>query len=252
MVQSATLHSFCNEYLQSSEFRDYAPNGLQIQGKSEIKKIVTGVTACQALIDAAVDAGADALMVHHGFFWKGESSCLTGIKGRRISTIMKNDINLFAYHLPLDAHPDIGNNAQLAKQLGLTVQGRFGRNAGDDLAMFGELDAELSAEEFAQHIATALDRKPLHIAGNGAQIKTVAWCSGAAQSYIDAAERLSVDAYISGEVSESTTHLVRETGIHYFAAGHHATERYGVMALGEMLAQRFNLNHEFIDIPNPV
>ncbi len=252
MVQSVELVRFCDEYLQSAIFRDYAPNGLQIQGKKEISRIVTGVTACQALIDAAVLAKADALIVHHGFFWKGESSCLTGIKGKRIATLVKSDINLFAYHLPLDAHVEIGNNAQLAEKLDLEIEGRFGRGQGDELAMYGRLREAKTAKEFADKLARVLGREPLHIVGKGEMLERVAWCSGAAQSYIEAAANLSVQAFISGEVSESTTHFVRESGVHYFAAGHHATERYGVQALGELLAQRFGLEHEFIEIENPV
>lgn len=252
MIQSVELAGFCDEYLQSATFRDYAPNGLQIQGKNKINKIVTGVTACQALIDAAVLAKADALIVHHGFFWKGESSCLTGIKGKRISTLVKNDINLFAYHLPLDAHAVVGNNAQLSEKIGLDIEGKFGRGQGDELAMYGRLKKPKTAKEFSKHLTKVLGREPLHLVGESELIERVAWCSGAAQSYIEAAEKLSVQAFISGEVSEATTHFVRESGVHYFAAGHHATERYGVKALGELLAQRFDLIHEFIDIPNPV
>lgn len=252
MIDALELESFCNEYLQAQTFRDYAPNGLQVAGTKKIYKIVTGVTACQALIDAAVKAEADALIVHHGFFWKGEPSPITGIKAKRISTLVKNDINLFAYHLPLDAHPVIGNNACLADVLGLEIEGRFGRDQGDELAMYGRLSAPQAATDFGASIEKKLGRIPLHLEGDSKVIETVAWCTGAAQSYIEAAERLSVQAFISGEVSENTTHFVRESGMHYFAAGHHATERYGVMALGEMLAKRYELQHEFIDIPNPV
>jgi len=252
MVQTAELVRFCDEYLAVDNYRDYAPNGLQVAGVREINKIVTGVSACQALIDAAVEANADALLVHHGFFWKGEPSCLTGIKGKRIAKLMKNDINLIAYHLPLDGHGAIGNNACLAQEIGVEVDGRFGRGPKDELGMYGSLKEPMNAKDFAVHLEKVFARKPLHIEGDNVFIKKIAWCSGAAQSYIEASEALGVQAFISGEVSEYTTHFVRESGIHYYACGHHATERYGVKALGDLLAQRFELVHEFVDIPNPV
>ncbi len=252
MVQLAELVNFCDELLDAKAFRDYSPNGLQIEGVAEVKKIVTGVTACQALIDAAVAADADLLLVHHGFFWKGESACLTGMKRRRIGKLIENNISLLAYHLPLDAHPEYGNNAQLAQQLGLEVEGRFGRDERDQIGMYGRLRKAMGAEEFARHLAKVLGREPLHLAGQVDWIEGVAWCTGAAQGYIESTPGLGVQAFISGEVSEQTMHFVRESGVHYYAAGHHATERYGVQALADVLSQRFGVAHQFIDIDNPV
>ena len=262
MVHMKELVNYCDDLLEVYKFSDYAPNGLQVEGKAEINKIVTGVTASQALIDAAVEARADALLVHHGFFWRGEAPNVVGVKRRRLAKLLQNNISLLAYHLPLDAHAEIGNNAQLAKVLGLRVEGRFGREAGDELAMYGQLPMPVSAAEFSQQINKALGRTPLHIKalgrtplhinGESDVIKKVAWCTGAAQGYIEKAATLGVHAFISGEISESTTHFARESGVHYFAAGHHATERYGIKALGEHLVNEFGLVCDFIDIANPV
>ncbi len=249
MVLLNELVAYCDDLLDVAAFHDYAPNGLQIEGVAEVRKIISGVTACQALIDAAIESGADALLVHHGYFWKGESECITGIKRRRIAKLIENNISLIAYHLPLDAHPELGNNAQLAKQLGIDVEGRFGQG---DLAMYGRLPKKMKAEELQAQLNVVLGRQPLHLQGGSDEIEYLAWCTGAAQGYIDAAHQLGVQAYISGEVSEQTTHFVRESGVHYFAAGHHATERYGVKALGNALAQQYSIAHEYIDIDNPV
>ncbi len=251
MVELQKLVSHCDELLDVDRFRDYAPNGLQIEGRARVSKIVTGVTASQALIDAAINAQADVLLVHHGFFWKGESSRITGLKRKRVSALIENDMSLLAYHLPLDAHEQLGNNAQLAALLGIHVDGRFGRG-GEDIAMHGHLECELRVDEFASLIKNALGRGALHLPGESKKIKRVAWCSGAAQDYIEQAYELGVQAFISGEVSENTTHFARESGVHYFAAGHHATERYGVQALGRHLADVFDVDHQFVEIDNPV
>lgn len=252
MVQLHELVRYCDELLLAARFRDYAPNGLQVEGRSQINKLVTGVTASQALIDAAIATGADALLVHHGFFWKGESPVVTGLKRRRLGALMAHDVSLIAYHLPLDAHAELGNNAQLARLLGLSIEGRFGRDGGDELAMYGSLPGVVSVSEFANHLERVLGRAPMHLAGAGDEVVRVGWCSGAAQGYIEGAMDLGLQAFVSGEVSEHTTHFARESGVHYFAAGHHATERYGVQALGEHLAQQFALEHRFIDVANPV
>ena len=252
MVRLDELVSYCDQLLMVSRFNDYAPNGLQVEGRAEIKKLVTGVTACQALIDAAVELQADAILVHHGFFWKGEAPIVTGLKRRRLGALIENNLSLVAYHLPLDAHPSLGNNAELARILGLIVEGRFGRNNGDDLAMYGVLAAPMTVQALMEHLCFKLGREPLHLGGGSEQIVRIGWCSGAAQGYIEAAAQLGVQAFISGEVSEHTTHFARESGIHYFAAGHHATERYGVQALGAHLAQRFDIEHQYVDIDNPV
>lgn len=239
-----------DDELRASFFSDYCPNGLQVQGRDEVRKIVSGVTASEALIDAAIGVGADAVLVHHGYFWKGEAAPVVGMKRRRLAKLLAHDISLIAYHLPLDAHPVVGNNAQLAKRLGL----RRERSLFDDPRQVGDvgvLDCALSAEAFADRISLALNRPPLHIAAGPALIKRVAWCTGGAQGFIEQAASHDVDAYISGEISEPTVHIARECGLHYFAAGHHATERYGVQAVGEWCAQTLGITHEFIDCDSP-
>ena len=251
MVQLKDLLSYSNNVLEIERFIDYCPNGLQVEGKTEVKKIVSGVTASQALIDVAIEEKADVLLVHHGYFWKGEDARITGLKYKRICSLIESGINLLAYHLPLDAHPLYGNNAKLAEILDLEIAGSF-PSGNDTVGMYGTLKAPMSAGDFSQKINAALAREPMHIGENSQQIHTIAWCSGAAQSYIEAAAELGVDAYLTGEISEQTVHIAREHGMHFFAAGHHATERYGVQALAEHLASHFDLDHQFIDIPNPV
>lgn len=251
MVQLKDLLSYSNNVLEIDRFQDYCPNGLQVEGKTEVKKIISGVTASQALINAAIKEEADVLLVHHGYFWKGEDARITGLKYKRIRSLIESGINLLAYHLPLDAHPLYGNNAQLAERLDFDIAGSF-PSGGDAVGMYGTLKTPMSAADFSQKISSALDREPLHIGEKGEQIHTIAWCSGAAQNYIEAAAELGVDAFLSGEISEQTVHIAREYGLHFYAAGHHATERYGVQAMGEHLATHFALQHQFIDIPNPV
>ena len=251
MVQLKDLLNYSNNVLEIERFHDYCPNGLQIEGKIEVSKIISGVTASQALIDAAIKEKADLLLVHHGYFWKGEDARIVGLKYKRVRSLIESGINLLAYHLPLDAHPLYGNNAKLAEILGLEIAGSFPSD-NDAVGMYGTLKTPMSADEFSQKIATVLGRVPLHIGENTEQIHTIAWCSGAAQSYIEAAAVLGVDAYLTGEISEQTVHIAREYGLHFYAAGHHATERYGVKAFGEHLASHFDLNHQFIDIFNPV
>ena len=251
MVLLKDLLNYSNNVLEIERFQDYCPNGLQVEGKSEIKKIVSGVTASQALIDAAIKEKADVLLVHHGYFWKGEDAQITGLKYKRVRSLIESGINLLAYHLPLDAHPLYGNNAKLAEILDLNIAGSF-PSGKDAVGMYGTLKTPLSAGDFSQKITAVLDREPLHIGDNSEQIHTVAWCSGAAQNYIVEAAELGVDAYLTGEISEQTVHVAREYGLHFYAAGHHATERYGVQALAEHLASHFGLKHKFIDIQNPV
>lgn len=252
MVRLNDLLNYTDSLLGIDDYQDYCPNGLQVQGRDEVRKIVTGVSASQALIDAAVDIGADLLLVHHGFFWKGEDPRIVGMKQRRIKALFANDISLAAYHLPLDGHEELGNNAQLALRLGITVARRFGPGPMGGIAMMGELPQALSAEVLALRIADALQREPLLIKGGAKPVKRLGWCSGAAQGYLEQAAALGMDAFISGEISEHTVHAARELGIHYFAAGHHATERYGVKALGEHLSKLFTLESHFIDMANPV
>lgn len=241
------LENIVNQQLNSSAFSDYAPNGLQVEGRSEVKTLITGVTASQALVDEAVARNADAILVHHGYFWKSEPAIIKGMKRNRLRALLSNDINLYGWHLPLDAHPELGNNAQLAKLLDIEVKGEV-----QPLVFWGELATPLSGQSLAQRIEEKLGRTPLHCGDNApAQIRRVAWCSGGGQGFIDSAAAFGVDAYITGEVSEQTIHSAREQGIHFFAAGHHATERGGIKALGEWLAEQYGLDVTFIDIPNP-
>jgi len=251
-VSLKELEKELDEVLKPGQFDDYCPNGLQVEGRSQVQKIVTGVTACQALIEAAAQEQADLLLVHHGYFWRGEDQSITGLKKSRIETLLKQGMSLIAYHLPLDAHPELGNNVQLGRLLGIEIDGEIGKLNSHALGLTGIVREPLSFAEFRALLTTRLAREPLAIEGQSKKIETVAWCTGAAQNYIELAVAAGVDAYITGEVSEPTIHIARETGIHFFAAGHHATERYGVQALGAYLANRFGLQHQFIDIDNPV
>jgi dinuclear metal center YbgI/SA1388 family protein len=249
MIDIDTLRVYCDELLACAERKDYCPNGLQVEGDRQVRCLVSGVTASQALIDAAIAEGADALLVHHGYFWNGESSCLVGMKGRRIRTLMRAGASLFAYHLPLDAHPELGNNRQLGRVLGILDASPA--VSAEGLLWQGRLPNPEPAANFSEHIARALGRNPLHVPAHDRSIETLAWCTGGAQGYIEQAAGLGVDAFLSGEISEQTTHQARELGLDYFAAGHHASERYGVKALGAHLAERFGINHRFLDLDNP-
>ncbi|MFO1372141.1 MAG: Nif3-like dinuclear metal center hexameric protein [Candidatus Competibacteraceae bacterium] len=252
-MQLSELVTYTDRLLAVADFSDYCPNGLQVQGRPEVKTLVGGVTACQALLDAAVAADADALLVHHGYFWKGEDPRIVGIRHQRLSALLRHDLSLLAYHLPLDAHPIYGNNAQLAALLDLTVEDHFGPpGRGPAIGCVGRLTEPLSGSKFAARLTDTLGRQPLHIPAAIPYIQRLAWCTGAAQSYLETALEYRVDAFLTGEISEPVVHLAREAGLHYFAAGHHATERYGVQALGAHLAKQFHLNFVFIDIDNPV
>ena len=250
-MQRREFNQLLNDILKPQLIKDFCPNGLQVEGKNEIKKIVTGVTASQALIEAAIEQQADAILVHHGFFWKGESQPITGMKKRRIGALLANDINLFGYHLPLDIHPTVGNNAQLAKLLDIEIETGL-EPTSNSVAMKGRLKTPLSGEDFADKIAKVLNRTPLTSLVRSAKIETIALCTGGGQGYIDLAAEQGIDAYLTGEASEQTIHSSREQNIDFFAAGHHATERYGVKALGELLAQEHGFDVTFIDIDNPV
>lgn len=253
MVQLADLRAYLDVFLDARRFTDYAPNGLQVEGKAQIGKLVTGVTASQLFLDAAVDAGADAVLVHHGYFWKGDDPCLVGFRQRRMKTLLANNLSLLAYHLPLDAHAVYGNNAQLAKVLDIVVEGFFPAPAGmESLAFQGCFARSLSPNQLVGIVTERLRRKPLYVPGPSAEIRTIGWCTGAGQDLIEYAARAGLDAYLTGEVSERTVHVAREMGIHFFAAGHHATERYGIEALGAHLGEKFGISCEFIDMDNPV
>ena len=247
-MERGTLTGVLDALLEPSRFRDYCPNGLQVEGIPEILRVVTGVTASLALIDAAVAGSADAIVVHHGIFWKGDDQRIIGARKRRIETLLRHGINLYAYHLPLDAHAELGNNVQLGRLLGLAEQARFGEQ---EIGLVGELDCVMSARDFASRVGIALARTPLLVGDAARPVRRVAWCTGGAQGYFEEAIATGCDLYLSGEISEQTTHLARESGVPYLAAGHHATERYGVAALGLWLAREHGLLHHHCDIDNP-
>ncbi|MBB2495512.1 Nif3-like dinuclear metal center hexameric protein [Aquipseudomonas ullengensis] len=250
-IALTTLVEEAERFLSAARISDYCPNGLQVEGRPQVRRIVSGVTASQALLDAAVEAEADVVLVHHGYFWKGEDACITGIKRRRLQTLLSNDISLLAYHLPLDLHAEVGNNVQLARQLDITVEGPLDPNNPRIVGLVGSLDEPMSARDFARRVQEVLGREPLLVEGEG-MIRKIGWCTGGGQGYIDNAIAAGVDLYLTGEASEQTFHSARENGISFIAAGHHATERYGVQALGDYLARRFALEHLFIDCPNPI
>lgn len=252
-MQSIELESYLTELLKPQQIKDFTPNGLQIQGSENINKVITGVTASKALIDRAIAEQADAILVHHGYFWKNESYVIRGMKHDRIKALLLNDISLFAYHLPLDIHPTLGNNAQLARLFDIKEVEPLEVGNALSVAMQGHFEQPYNAKELSQLINRLLERDCLHIpAPSNKPIKTIAWCSGGGQGYIELAAEQGIDAFLTGEVSEQTTHIAHEMDIHFFAAGHHATERYGIKALGEHLAEKHGLEVIFVDIDNPV
>ncbi|ATG74387.1 Nif3-like dinuclear metal center hexameric protein [Zobellella denitrificans] len=251
-MNNLELERLLDRQLNAQAIKDYCPNGLQVEGKSEVRRVVTGVTASQALVDRAVAMGADALLVHHGYFWKGENEQIRGMKRRRLKALLGHDINLYAYHLPLDIAPGLGNNAQLAALLGIRQTGPLEPDNALSVSMRGELDAPLSGDQLAERLRQRLGRPVLHVGEAGpALIRRVGYCTGGGQGFIELAAEQGMDAFISGEVSEQTVHVARELGLHFFAAGHHATERYGIKALGEWLAAEHGLEVSFVDIDNP-
>lgn len=249
MVKLNELIHYTQELMQVERFKDYCPNGLQVEGKNEIKKIVTGVTASMALLEAAKQVNADLILVHHGYFWRNEDARVVGIKRNRLAFLLRHDLNLMAYHLPLDAHPEFGNNVLLGRALGIMPSGFAGES---NIIAYGNLVEPTTLQVFAERLENVLQRTPLVIGDRGKLVKKIAWCTGAAQGYMDAVIELGVDVYISGEISEQTTHQSIESGVSYISAGHHVTERYGIQALGQHLAEKFAIVHEFIDIENPV
>ncbi|ABC31975.1 uncharacterized conserved protein [Hahella chejuensis KCTC 2396] len=253
MTDISTIMTLLNSWLQPDRIRDYCPNGLQVEGRKNVRKILCGVTASEQLLDAAIEQGADAVLVHHGYFWKGESAAIVGMKRRRIAKLLQHEISLIAYHLPLDIHPDYGNNAALAAHLGFTVEGRVKAGDVEGLLWRGALPQPMLVSDLAEHIGNRLQRAPMVICDDPGQVvSTVAWCTGGAQGFIDQAVSLGVDVYLSGEISEQTVHSAREQGIVYVAAGHHATERYGVQALGKALAENVDVEISYFDGDNPV
>jgi dinuclear metal center YbgI/SA1388 family protein len=248
MAQRSEIEAHLAALLAVDRFKDYGPNGLQVEGCAEVRRLVSGVTASLALIEAAVAAQADAVLVHHGLFWRGQDGRITGWLRQRLAPLLAHGINLFAYHLPLDAHAELGNNAQLGRRLGLAADARFGEQ---DLGFIGSAFESVDAAALAAQVQRSLGRQPVLLPGDGRPLRRVAWCTGGAQGYFEAAIATGADAFITGELSEPQAHIARETGVAFLACGHHATERYGAPALGGHLAERFGLEHQFIDIDNP-
>ncbi|MEX1222688.1 MAG: Nif3-like dinuclear metal center hexameric protein [Idiomarina sp.] len=251
-MQREQLTGILDDLMQPQTMTDYCPNGLQVEGRSQITKIVSGVTASQAFVNAAIAANADAVLVHHGYFWKGENAAITGMKKQRIAALLAADINVYAYHLPLDVHPTLGNNAQLAALMNWQVEGALAEVSPHGVVMHGRLAEPATGDALAKQLGERLQR-PVTCAVHHTHraIQTLAWCTGGGQGFIDQAAAAGVDCFITGEVSEQTIHSAREQGIDFIAAGHHATERYGVQALGNYLAAEHGLTHEFIEIDNP-
>lgn len=243
------LELYLNKVLETARFKDYCPNGLQVEGRRKVNKLATGVTASRAFLEAALDWGADAVLVHHGYFWRNEAPQITGRKYERLKLLLANDLNLFAYHLPLDDHPELGNNAQLGAKMGWIGDTRFGEN---DIGWMATLPMPVSLAHFTAEVEETLGRTPLVFGDQDRELRRVAWCTGAAQGYFDAAIEAGADVYLTGEVSEPNMHAAMESGVAFLAAGHHATERFGVQAVGAHLSESFDIEHLFIDIHNPV
>lgn len=252
MISRFDLTNYLQNLLDCNNFNDYAPNGLQVEGNARISSICTAVTASASIIDEASRLKADALLVHHGYFWRGEDSVITGIKYQRISRLIESKMNLLAYHLPLDCHAELGNNACIGKLLDLQSITRHPASKTPDLLWAGSFPKAITASACADLLQDRFKRAPLLIDGGNSLINRIAWCSGGAQDFITEAHALGADAYISGEVSERTYYLAKELGIHYFSCGHHATERFGIQALGEHIAHHFNIPHRFLDCENPI
>jgi dinuclear metal center YbgI/SA1388 family protein len=246
MTEAKEIDAFLQSLLRPEAFKDYGPNGWQVQGTRPVRRMASGVTASLAFVDAAIAAGADTLLVHHGLFWRGQDGRLTGWLAARVRRLMLADVQLFAYHLPLDAHAELGNNAQLGQRLGLLADARFGDQA---LGFIGA--ADLSLQALIHTVHQQLDRAPVVVPGDGRPLRRVAWCTGGAQGYFEDAIVAGADAFITGEISEPQAHLARETGVAFLACGHHATERYGAPAVAAHVAAQFGLEHVFIDVPNP-
>ncbi|MDQ7727456.1 Nif3-like dinuclear metal center hexameric protein [Halomonas sp. SpR8] len=252
MIHRDQLVAACDHQMRTTQFQDFTINGLQVAGGDHVKRIMTGVTACQALLDEAVAWQANMVLVHHGYFWKNEPVAITGMKQKRIKTLLDHNISLLAYHLPLDAHVEMGNNAELARRLGWKVEGCIDGELGEGLLWSGRLAQAQSVHALAAQIAHTLQREPLVVeAVQVGEVERIAWCTGGAQDMITNAYEAGAQVFVSGEISERTTHLAREMGIHYIAAGHHATERYGVQAMGEWLSDEYDVEHRFVDIDNP-
>ena len=247
------LCQFLEGCLKPEQYQDYCPNGLQVEGRPVITRLATGVSACQRFLDEAIEWGADALLVHHGYFWRTEAPQIVGMKRRRLATLLNSELSLLAYHLPLDAHPEFGNNACLGRLMGIELDDQEPLQSGvGSIGLIGSLPEVITAGEFVAKLELITGREPLHVGDPQALVRRLAWCTGAAQAYIDQAVAAGADLFVTGEASEQTVHTAREEGIHFVAAGHHATERYGVQAVGAHVAKQFSLEHRFFDIENPV
>ena len=248
MALRKDIEADVDNLLDIGRFRDYGPNGLQVEGRAEVRRLVCGVTASRALIEAAIGERADAILVHHGLFWRGQDGRVTGWLKERLALLLAHEVSLFAYHLPLDAHPTLGNNAQFGARVGLAADARFGEQ---DLGFLGAPAAPLGLDELSRRIEAALGRAPLVVPGDGRPLARIGWCTGGAQGWFEAAVGAGADAFLTGEISEPQAHLARETGVAFLACGHHATERYGVQALARHVAERFGIEQVFVEIGNP-
>jgi len=251
MIHRQDLLQAFDRLLQPERFKDYGPNGLQVEGREQVGRLVSGVTASRALIERAVAAGADAIFVHHGLFWRGQDGRVTGWMKQRLKLLLAHDINLFAYHLPLDAHPELGNNAQLGQRLGLRADARFGEQELGFLGQPADGGAFADAGALAAHVQQALGRQVTCVPGAPGPLRRIAWCTGGAQSYFEAAIAAGAQAFLTGEISEPQAHYARESGVAFLACGHHATERYGAPAVAAHVARELGLEHQFIDVDNP-
>lgn len=252
MAKLQDIIQWCDQTLKSPEFKDYAPNGLQIEGKTEVRKILAAVTASQDAIDAAIRENADLLLVHHGYFWKGEAYPITGMRGKRIKSLIQHDISLLAYHLPLDSHPSLGNNAAIADLLELERIETLDPSERHPIGNIGYLNQPMPVEEFKKFVSEKLKFDVTHLPADKTMIEKVGFCTGGAQDFIVKAAEQGCDAYISGEVSERTFYEAKELGVHYFACGHHATERYGVQRLGQAISEQFNIEYVYFELNNPI
>ena len=248
MAHRSDIDVYLSAVMQTASFKDYGPNGLQIEGRAGVIRVVSGVTASLALIEAAIAAQADALLVHHGLFWRGQDGRLTGWLKQRVQRLMGHDISLFAYHLPLDAHAEFGNNAQFGRRIGVSADSRFGEQS---LGFIGSLEQPVTTPDLLSRLGQISSRTPAHVEGDGRALRRVAWCTGGAQSYFEGAIAAGADVFITGEMSEPQVHLARETGVAFIACGHHASERYGVQALGSHIAEHFGIEHRYIEIDSP-
>ena len=252
MAKLQDIIQWCDQTLKSPEFKDYAPNGLQIEGKTEVRKILAAVTASQDAIDAAIRENADLLLVHHGYFWKGEAYPITGMRGKRIKSLIQHDISLLAYHLPLDSHPSLGNNAAIADLLKLELIEALDPSERHSIVNTGYLNQPMPVEDFKKFVSEKLKFDAIHLPADKTMIEKVGFCTGGAQDFIVKAAEQGCDAYISGEVSERTFYEAKELGVHYFACGHHATERYGVQRLGQAISEQFDIEYVYFELNNPI